>query len=128
MSPVLLFVDYFLWHYTRAFRDLLSIWTNFFWFVIHFFSIPLLLRTLLSPWKRVKEDLHQGSVEDFFAAIVVNIVTRIIGALVRLTIIVLGLISLVLLLVGLFLFLVFWILFPIVIAYLFLLGVALILV
>lgn len=122
MSAILFFTDYFLWHYGKAFRDILAVWINLFWFVIHFFSIPLLFKTLLAPWRRVKEDLHQRSIEDFFGAVVVNTVTRIVGALVRLLIIAVGLCALFFLLAGLFFFLIFWLLAPAVVGFFFILG------
>ena len=46
MTSPLFILDYLSWHYTRAFRDIGSVWLNFMWFILHFFSMPLFLRTL----------------------------------------------------------------------------------
>ena len=128
MSPVFLFTDYFLWHYTRAFAGILTLWTNLMWFLIHFFSIPVLLKTLFSPLKRVKEEYKGGNVEDYLGAFVVNVMTRVIGALIRIPIILIGLISMFVLCIGLFLFLTFWLVAPAALVFLFILGLAMILV
>ncbi len=122
MSPVLFFADYFLWHYSRAFHDIIIVFSNLMWFVGHFFSIPLLLRTLFSPWKRVTEEVHISGVEDFFGSILVNIITRIIGAVVRVMIIALGLLVLLALFVSMFVTLVLWSFAPAVVGFLFLYG------
>ncbi len=93
MGGVSLFFDYFKWHYGRAYSYALTTWANLMWFIVHFFSISLLLRTLFSPWKRIHEEYHKTGVEDFFATIIVNSMTRIVGFLVRLTLLLVGLVS-----------------------------------
>jgi len=114
MNSILIFSGYFSWYYGKAFLDITHVWLNFVWFVARFFSISTLLRTLLSPWKRVKETYERGSnFEDFAGVFVVNILTRVLGALIRLVIIAIGFIALTLTLVGGLLFLAFWIVAPI---------------
>lgn len=86
---------YLLWHYTHAYAELFHVYKNFMWFMIHFFSLPSLARTLFSPFKRITEERHKAwDLEDFAGSIIINIISRIIGAIVRGTILLFGLISL----------------------------------
>lgn len=112
----LIIYDYLLWHYTRAWRELFHIWRNYLWFVVHVFSIPELTRSLLTPFKRITE--KRGSVFDleaFASYVVINILSRVIGAIVRTAIIVVGLIALLVTVgVGVVIYIV-WVLLPIII-------------
>lgn len=117
MNGSSLFLSYFVWHYSGAFRDMVSVWLNLMWFILHFFSIPLLFRTLFSPFKRVHEEYQRTGIEDLMATFVVNIMTRIIGAIVRLCIIALGLIVLLAMTMGFILSAVLWVLLPFVTVY-----------
>ena len=58
------------------------------------FSIGLLLRTLFSPFKRMEEERKKGSLkfEDWGGAIIINLLMRLIGSLVRSVIIIAGII------------------------------------
>jgi hypothetical protein len=116
---------YVLWHYSRGIVDLLRVWSNFLWFFYHFFSIPLLLRTLFSPFQRLDESYKKGlDLEAFFTTLGVNIIMRIIGAMIRLFMIALGVLALLTTLaIGAFFF-VAWILSPLVVAALFSAGTA----
>src|SRR3989344_4322818 len=52
MNPALVIPAYIVWHYTTALRDIWGILTNFLWFFWHFFSMPVLLKTMfLSRYK-----------------------------------------------------------------------------
>ncbi len=116
---------YVQWHYGRAFRDILTVGRNLMWFITHFFSIPLLLKTLFQPWKRIHETYTHRGLEDFFATLVVNLMTRVVGALVRLSIIFVGLAILCAGGVALLAFYVVWAGAPIVVPGMFLYGLGL---
>lgn len=82
---------YAVWHYSGALADIYRIWRNYLWFFYHFFSIPVLLKTLFVPWRRLQEEYKGGfNLESFFATIIVNIMMRFVGALVRLVFIIVG--------------------------------------
>lgn len=86
---------YLQWHYTRALADLAVISSNFFWFVYEFFSIPLLLRTLVVPFRRITETPQRTfDIGAWLAAKTVNTLMRLVGVVVRLWVIVLGFLSL----------------------------------
>jgi hypothetical protein len=107
---------YLTWHYSRAFLEIFHVWLNLMWFVVHFFSIPLLLRSLFSPWKRISEGRgDKWSLEDLAGYLVIGLVSRIIGFVLRLSIIVVGLISLFIVVFGGFAVYVFWLAAPLVI-------------
>jgi len=113
MSSSLLLLDFVLWYYTIAFRDILVVWSNFMWFIVHFFSMPLLLRTLFAPWKRITDEYHITSIEDVLSTFVLNTMTRVFGGIVRLFILIAGLVFLVFGVLGLFISIALWICMPI---------------
>lgn len=87
--------DYLLWHYTRAFREIFHVWSNILWFVVLFFSIPQLMRSWFSPWKRIVEDRgNTWSFEDLAGFIIIGFFSRFIGFVIRTIIITIGLIAL----------------------------------
>lgn len=90
MGGVVFFTDFFVWYYTRAFVNIVSVWSNFMWFILHFFSLPLLVRTLFLPWKRMTDLSRHRSIEDWLSGVVMNIMSRVFGAVIRLCIIGVG--------------------------------------
>lgn len=113
MQTIGLFLAYFTWHYSRAYRDTLATWFNFAWFITHFFSIPLLVRTLLSPWKRMTERPQKHNVQAVFESVIVNLLSRLVGFIIRATLILFGVLSLIVHSFGLVLFMVVWTFLPI---------------
>lgn len=96
MLFVSLLHHYFWWHYTQALVLYIRVSKNLWWFLVQFFSIPLLLMSLFSPFKRVVEQRRKAwDLEDLAGVLLVNAMSRIIGALVRLTIICIGIVTLV---------------------------------
>lgn len=112
---------YIVWHYTKAWLDFLNIARNFLWFFYNFFSIPLLLKTLFSPWKRLsQDDSHKSS---FGERLIVDFLMRIAGFFIRFFTVFLGVLSL----VGVFIFTLlaalFWLLAPFIVAILLITGI-----
>ncbi len=108
--------SYIRWHYGDALGRIFALWTNFLWFAYTFFSIPLLMRSLFSPWQRIQEEYKKGfDIEAYASSFLVNILMRCVGAFVRIIFIVVGTLSLLLLFgFGLILF-VLWFLLPLVV-------------
>lgn len=105
---------YLLWHYQNALREILHVWRNLVWFTFNFFSISQLLRSYFQPWKRVTEGRGRTfKFEDLAGFIIINLISRMLGMLIRTSIIVAGLITLTLLVVGIILTYIFWLLAPI---------------
>ena len=109
-------VAYIRWHFGDAFRELYEFWRNLMWFGYHFFSIPLLLKTLVRPLYRIHETARPGTglnVELFFENLTVNVIARIVGFFLRLFLIAVGLLyQLAMLIIGPILFLI-WFLLPV---------------
>lgn len=105
--------DYFNWHYQKVFRRLLVLWRNLTLFPIYYFSIGLHLRTFLSPWKkqtiRMKPGFH---LDDFLGVVSFNIISRVMGMILRSTVIFYGLFFFVFLGVTGFLPVLIWCLIP----------------
>lgn len=86
-----LFVQYIWWHYTRGFVDLFRLVLNFLWSVYNIFSIPFLLLSLFAPFERMHENVSEATDgDDIFTSIIANIILRVVGAILRLTISLIG--------------------------------------
>jgi len=106
--------DYFVWHYTRAWWQMWGVWRNFIYVVVHFFSIPKLLRSWFSPFKRMTQDRGEKfNFEDLAAYVIINFLSRIFGAIARTAIIVVGILALLLTIAGGFITYLFWMVAPI---------------
>src|SRR3972149_9104445 len=116
--------DYFLWHYSTAYADIVGIARNYLWFVSHLFSVPEVARSLFAPFKRMKEGKVNivKSPSDFFANLVVNILMRIVGFIIRTALLAIALASF-LLVIGLCLIIIaLWTLLPALVVYFFMNG------
>lgn len=108
---------YILWHYTKAFGEIRHVCSNFLWFVLYFFSLPQLLRSYFSPWKRMTEERGQTfNFEDLAGFIIINLISRIVGAILRTFIILAGILSIIFLSLGIILIYIFWLLAPLLLA------------
>lgn len=88
--------DYLNWHYTTALISFVRVYKNFWWFLTQFFSIPQLLGSLISPYKRITEKRRRLlDIEGWIGFIIINFVSRLIGLISRLVILSLGVTSLV---------------------------------
>ena len=107
---------YLLWHYSRAFLEIFHVWLNLLWFEVHFFSIPQLMTSWFSPWKRIVEVRRKRwNFEDLAGVIIIGLLSRIIGFILRTTVIALGLICLFITVIGGFIVYIFWVAAPIII-------------
>ncbi|MFZ1655159.1 MAG: AAA family ATPase [Candidatus Moraniibacteriota bacterium] len=78
-------MNFFLWYYTIGILSISRIAGNYIRYVLHRFNIVGLFRTLISPWKRdISFHTWRGLHPILFAqALVNNIITRLLGAIVR---------------------------------------------
>ena len=94
-------------------KFLISVWKNYLMFATNYFSVTLLLKTFFSPWRRYNWIYPKGfNIVEFFNTLVSNIFSRILGAMMRTALIIVGIIfQLFVIIVGGIIFL-GWILMP----------------
>ncbi len=86
---------YLRWHYTQGLGELLHLYRNFWWFINRLFSIPQLFTSLLAPFRRITETRRERwSFEDLAGRIVINTLSRLIGAAIRSVLLLIGLLTL----------------------------------
>jgi len=120
----LLITPYYLkWHYSKAIFSIFEIWKNLMWFLWNFFSIKILLKTFFSPFERLKEKYSGGlDIENFMSAMIVNLIMRLIGIVIRTTIIIFGLlVCIFFVILGIFGFII-WFFLPLILVYIFIIS------
>lgn len=124
MALLLLARDYLVWHYSVAYVDMLHIWWNYLWFVDHLFSVPDVLRSWISPFRRLKEDNVNilKDPETFFGNLFVNIIMRMVGFVIRTALILIALIAFIAVFAAGAVFIVFWSALPVIIVHLLISG------
>lgn len=84
--------QYLSWQFLEMPRNILMAWGNFLKFNLNYFSIPLLLKTFFSPWRRYKVSYGKGfDIGGYFNAFISNLIFRILGAILRSVLIIIGL-------------------------------------
>ncbi len=116
MALGIILKNLFVWVYFVAPLQFIKIWSDFIWFIYHFFSIRILVTTLFSKWQRIGEVRTKRGFEELFSVFVINSLMRIVGFIVRSIVIIAGLITLLLaVLLGIILFILWFILFPLIV-------------
>ena len=81
------------WYFFEMPQEILQGWRNFLSFGLNFFSIPLLLKTLFSHWKKYYWVRGRGfDIGEYFSVLFSNLMSRFLGALVRIVLIIVGLV------------------------------------
>jgi hypothetical protein len=127
MPPLALFRDYIIWHYSVAYLDMLYVWWNYLWFINHMFSVPDVALSLFSPFKRLQEKKVNilKDPEEFLGNMFVNLIMRIVGAVIRLALLLIAAIMFAAtLVIGGSIFLI-WSFLPILVVYYFTTGIGL---
>lgn len=86
-----IFSQFIAWYLRDQPRFILKVWKNLLRFNLEYFSIPLLLRTFFSPWR--KYTWSYGRRFDFgryLEAFVSNLISRTLGAILRFFLILIG--------------------------------------
>ena len=94
MAALYVLFEYVFWIYSRGIREYFRAWMNYHWFLFHFFSVGVLLKSLFAPFHRLQEKAGRGiDIERFFERLVVNIMMRVVGFVVRVAVLAVALIS-----------------------------------
>jgi len=84
-------ISWFLWQFYEMPKFLFEVWNNYFVFATNLFSVPLLLKTLFSPWRKYKWQYPRGfDIGEFFSTLISNFFSRILGAMMRIVLITVG--------------------------------------
>jgi len=92
------------WWFIDLPRKIIFIGQSYLLKLWRFFSIGILLKTLLSPWKRDIIDTRGLSLQERFQVWGMNLISRMIGFIIRFTTMIIGLICIILATLGLALF------------------------
>ena len=80
------------WHFFEAPKNILRAWRNFLVFNFRYFSFSFLLKTLFCHWRRYRCSYGRGfDLKRYFSVFLFNLMSRILGAMVRILTILLGL-------------------------------------
>lgn len=124
MAILILSWQFVIWYYTAALVNFIKISGDFIWFLYHFFSIPILIPTLFSKWKRIGDvRTKKFNIADFFSVLIVNSIMRIVGFFIRSFVIIAGFVSIILAVAVEIAVFVAWLFFPIIIVALFVWGI-----
>ena len=89
-----IFIQYLQWQFFDVPKNILQAWQNCLRFNLNYWSVPLLLKTLFSHWRRYKYSYGKGlNFKRYFEAFTFNMISRVLGAIMRSVLIVLGLLT-----------------------------------
>lgn len=74
-------LKYLKWHFIEIPKRIVKVFGNFIWFGYNFFSINYCFKTLFNPWKKIAWSYKGGSSR--FEVFTSNMVSRIMGFLMR---------------------------------------------
>ncbi|HJN62176.1 MAG TPA: hypothetical protein QGH92_01070 [Candidatus Parcubacteria bacterium] len=102
------------WYFVDQTRLIFGALKNLLKFNLNYFSIPELLKTLFSPWRRYNISYGRGfDIKRFFEVLVFNVLSRVLGAIMRVFLIIIGTaIEVIIFFLGI-LAIFFWLLLPI---------------
>jgi hypothetical protein len=83
--------QYIFWQFWESSKDILAGWKNFLKFGLYYFSLPLLLKTLFSPWHRYRWYYPKGFYPlEYLEVFLSNLISRVLGLILRIFLIISG--------------------------------------
>jgi len=118
-----IFWQFLEWYLLDQPKTILKAWKNYLLFNLEYFSIPLLLKTFFSPWRRYTWPYGRGfSFKRYLDAFVSNGIFRSLGATTRFFLILIGIfLEILIFFAGLIITLI-WFLWPLILIELFVIG------
>ncbi|TSC56576.1 MAG: hypothetical protein Greene071421_118 [Parcubacteria group bacterium Greene0714_21] len=84
--------EYVVWHFAQMPLEIAKAWRNILLFNLEYFSLPVLLKTLFAPWRKIQFAAGKGfNIAKLLEAAASNLISRILGALIRSVLIIAGL-------------------------------------
>jgi hypothetical protein len=124
MKFLQVFAEYLKWHYSKAVISAFYLWKNLTVFFFNYFSIKILFINFFSPWRRMSEYYPKWyQFKEFFSAILLNTLMRIVGVIIRIPVIIFGSVFVFLFAVSFPIFLLLWLVLPLLIVGLMIIGV-----
>lgn len=122
-----IFLQALIWQFFDVPKAILKGWQNFLLFNLNYFSVPTLLKTLFSHWRRYRYPYGRAfEIWKNFETFVFNMMSRIIGAILRTIFIIIGLLlEIFIILIGITIFL-GWLILPFLLIFGLIFGVKLI--
>ncbi len=103
------------WYLIDAPRNIIQAWFNFLKFNLKFFSIYFLIRTLFSYWHKYSWSYGRGfDIRRYLEVFFSNLTSRILGSIVRVSLILIGLISEIAIFITGLIVLILWFVIPII--------------
>lgn len=122
-----IFLKWLFWHFIEVPKVITLGWKNFLKFNFNYFSVGALLKSLFSPWRGDVGDYGRGfDIKKYFDTFLGNMISRVLGAIIRLVLIAIGLAcGVFVFFAGLFVLLI-WICLPVIViaGFLYAIGVA----
>ena len=104
---------WFFWRFIEVPKAIVLGWGNFLKFNLVYFSIGALITSLFSPWRADKGDYGRGfDAKRYFETFLGNMISRVLGAIMRLVIIVVGIVMQVCIFFAGFFVLIIWVFLP----------------
>jgi len=123
----MVFFQYLIWHFVDTPRAFARAWRNYLYFVLNYFSVPLLLKTFFSHWHRYASSYGKGfNPRRYVETFVLNAMSRVIGMILRSVFVTLGLAAEVFVFAIGLAILLLWIILPVLLVAGFIFGVRLI--
>jgi hypothetical protein len=89
-----IFSLWFQWQFFDVPKGILRGWGNFLRFNLNYFSVPVLLKTFFSHWHKYRYSYGKGfAPARYFEVFIFNMMSRIIGAVLRTFFIIIGLLT-----------------------------------
>jgi hypothetical protein len=86
--------QWIIFYFFEAPMGILKAWRNFLLFNLNYFSVPLLIKTLFSYWRNYRWAYPRGfDAPQYLEALFGNMISRILGSIMRIFLIVFGLIA-----------------------------------